>query len=341
MKIKAGIFVFFNLSIQICNAQQYFTDWDLNSFFFYNAASTSSEGTGKIYLNNNNDAYSSLYNPALSSRVNNLRLSYSTSQKFNDYEHFLFNNYGIDVPVKNIGTFSFIRRYYDYKYYIGDPNPEGSINYTSYNLNYSREIYNGLSSGIGFNYFKVDVPYIKENDREYYSFNLGAFYIYNLPTSDYYSQYVLANVSILNIPISYSKKITYTFYSLPQIDHFSIGYISKYGTLNNLDVFQTDIQVQYSDLLNSKYYNSISFGAEIKFLEAISIRGGYYNLKGEYFTYDDFTYGIGFSYPFKAYLEIPLVIGFDYAKSKYPSNDSNIYTYFNSFAFYLKYDIRY
>jgi hypothetical protein len=339
MRIAAGIFVFFILSVQICKAQQYFTNWDLNSIFFYNEASTSAEGTGKIYLNNNNDAYSALYNPALSSRANNIRFSYSTSQKFNDYEHILFNNYGIDVPIKNIGTFSFTRRYYDYKYYIGDPNPEGSINYTSYNLNYSRELYKGLSGGIGFNYFKVDVPYIQENDMEYYSFNLGASYVFNLPTSDYYSQHVLANVSILNLPISYSKKIAYTYYSLPQIDHISLGYSSKYGALNNLDVFQTDIQFEYSDLLNSKYYNTISLGAEIKFLEAISLRAGYYNTKGEYFTYDDFTYGIGFSYPFKAYLGIPMVIGFDYSGSKYPYFDPNTKYYFNSYALYLKYDM--
>lgn len=335
MKIVVGIIVLFFLSIQICKAQQYYPDIFLDSYYFYNEPSTSAEGTGKIYLNNNNDAFSSLYNPALASSYDNVRFSYSISQKFNNYD-----NYGMDVPVKNIGTFSLTRRNFNYNEFVGILD-WSNVNYTSYNINYSRELFRGLSGGIGFNYLKEDVPPFRELNMEYYSFNLGASYVYNLPTSDYYSHYIFCNVSIINAPISYTNDLVTTDYPLPQIDHVSLGYFSKYGALNNLDVYQIDLQVEYSDLLNSRYYNTIGFGAEIKFMEVVSLRAGYYNTKGEYYSFDDFTYGIGFSCPFKAYLEIPLVIGFDYAKSKYPSNDSNIYTYFNSFAFYLKYDIRY
>lgn len=340
MKIVMSIFVFFCMFYQICNAQQYYPDFFLDSFFFYQEPSISAEGTGKIYLNNNNDAFSSVYNPALSSRADNIRFSYSTFQKFNDIEQILYNNYGVDVPVKNIGTFSLTRRFFNYKEFIGEPPPWIDVNYTSYNLNYSRELYRGLSGGIGFSYLKEEVPPYRELNMEYYSINLGTSYIYYLPASDYYSQYLMANVSILNLQISNSKNSSYSYYHLPQIGRVSLGYVSKYGKTNNLDVFQTDIQIEYSDLLNSGYYNTISFGGEIKFMEIISIRVGYYNIEGETFTDDDITYGLGFSYPFKVYFDIPLVIGLDYARSKYPYSDPSIgHNYFDSFALYLKYDI--
>ena len=344
MRIAVGVFVLFVVSFQICNAQQYYPNFYLDSFFFYNGPSTATEGNANVYLINTGDAFSSSYNPALPSYSNNVRFSYSTSQKINNGEHILYDNYGVDVPIKNIGTVSLTRRYFDYKFYIGPdlgPNqlPEGSINYASYNLNYSREIYKGLSCGIGINHFIVDVPYVKGYDKVYNELNLGASYIYNLPGSDYFSQYAMANISVMNIPTTYTKTDLYTDTFLPQIDHVSLGYISKYGKTNNLDVFQAEIQIEYSDLLNSKYYNSIGIGGEIKFLEIVSIRAGYYNIKGDYFSDDEITDGLGFSYPFKVYLEIPLVIGVDYARSKFPDFDPNTKYYFNSYALYLKYDM--
>jgi hypothetical protein len=334
MRLTAGVFVLLIFSIQICNAQQYYPNVYLDPFFFYNGPSTATEGTGNIYLNNNNDAFSTLYNPALSSRSDNLRFSYSTSREFNYYVPTVYNNFGVDVPVKNIGTFSLIGRYYDNIYYPEGPIFEQSINYTSYNLNYSRDIYRGLSMGMGLNYLKKEVMPYKNLNRNYYSFKIGASYIYYLPTSDNYSQYVMANLSILNIPIFYSKKILYSDYPLPQIDNLSIGYVSKYGKSNELDVFQTDIQIEYSDLLNSRYYNTISIGAEIKFMEIASIRLGYYNFTDENISVDETTYGFGLSLPLRLVANIPIVAGIDYSRSQYPQ------PYLDSFLLYFKFDLQ-
>jgi hypothetical protein len=339
MKTVAGVFIFFVMFIQINNAQQYYPDNFLDSFFFYNQPSTSAEGTGKIYLNNNNDAFSSFYNPALSSASDNLRFSYSTSQR--SHGGIVFNNYGVDVPVKNIGTFSFTKRDFVFNVLEVETAPFININsISSYDLNYSREIYGGLSGGIGLNYLRKNVSYFQNFHQDFYSFDIGVSYVYNLSTLDKHSDYVFANASVMNIRISKSKNIVYTDYRLPQIDHVSLGYVSKYGIKNNRDVFQTDVQIEYSGLLNSIYYNTLSLGAEIKFMEIFSIRTGYYKIEGEYFTDEDITFGFGFSYPFKIYLENSLVIGFDCAKSKYSYYNLRTDDIFNSFALYLKYDMR-
>jgi hypothetical protein len=337
MKIAAGIFVFLLLSFQNCYAQKYYPDSFLDSFFFYNGPSTSAEGTGKIYLNNNNDAFSSLYNPALTSTSDNLKFSYSTSQRF--HGDIVFNNYGIDVPVKDIGTFSFTRRDFVLNFLNVETAPlinKNSI--TSYDLNYSREIYRGLSGGIGFNYLRKDVSYFQKFHQDFYSFNIGASYVYNLSTLDKHSDYVFANASVMNYPISKSKNYDYTDYRLPQIDHVSLGYVSKYGLLNNKDVFQTDLQIEYSGLLNSSYYNTISLGVEGKFMEILSIRMGYYKFEG-YYTDENLTFGFGFSYPFKIYIDNTLVVGLDCAVSKYSYYDFTYDNLFNSYALYLRYDI--
>lgn len=338
MKFAAGIILFIVLSVQICNGQQYYSDNYLDPFFFYNQPSTSAEGTGKIYLNNNNDAFSSLYNPALSSTSDNLRFSYSTSQRF--HGSIVFNNYGVDVPVKNIGTFSFSRRYFDFEELDIEFAPrinENSI--SSYNVNYAREIYRGLSGGMGFNYLKKDVSFYQKFNQAFYSFNIGVSYIYYLSTFDRHSDYVFANASIMNIPISKSINYLYTDYNLPHIDRVSLGYLFKYGIMNNKDVFQNVVQIEYSGVLNSIYYNTLSLGVEIKFMEVFSIRTGYYKIEGGYFTDEDVTFGFGFSYPFKIYLENSLVIGIDCAKSKYSYYNMSTDNILDSFALYLKYNM--
>ena len=349
MKIVTGAIVLFILSFNICNAQQYQgAYWD---FFSYHQPSTSAEGTGKIYLNSNNDAFSSWYNPALPSFSDKLRISYSTSQNayfvrdgyFPYHENAFYNAFGIDVPVKNVGTFSFVSNYNliktNYEY-----NQEFEWKNTSYNINYSKDIFSGFNAGVGFNYFKWEVmlPSNYHPDRffsEYYSLNLGISYKYSLPSSEYYSQSAFVDISVLNILTSHpNTKNDISYHStLPQIDHVSLGYISKYkgfGIIKGVDDFQTDVQIENVDLLNSYYYNTFSVGMDIKFIDIVSLKVGNY-----YFIEDYTTYGLGISFPLRLVSEIPLVIGVDYSHLKvppyfYPGNNE-----VNSFSANLRFDI--
>jgi|CZKP01.1.fsa_nt_gi hypothetical protein len=362
MRIAAGVFVFFVLSFQICNAQQYSIYGWYDPFYFYHEPSTSAGSSGKIYLNNYDDAYSSLYNPAIPSSLNSIRFSYSKSQKtFDDYffqNNVYYDSYGIDIPIKNIGTFSLVKRYFHSEnsstqmaiFYGGE-------RYTSYNFNFSREICRGLSAGIGFNYFKSEFwdGRIDNTYNEYYSLNIGASYKYNLPEFENYTHQAIANISVMNIPTSNPKARkeilpgggTYIIEPpdpLPQIDHISLGYMSKYqgmGIIRGFDDFQGDIQIEYSDLLNSRYYNTISLGMEIKFLEIVSIRGGYYNYKDYYYNtpLDKITYGFGLTFPLKLVMDIPLELGIDYSHLKDPYFSFKGKDYFDSFSLNVRYSM--
>jgi hypothetical protein len=343
MKTAAGIFLFLLLSIQICNGQEYQgAYWD---FYFYHTPSTASEATGKIYLNSNNDGFSSFYNPALPSYSDNLKISFSNSQKAFIHENTFYNAFGIDVPVKNVGTFSFLRNYnhiIDFDYFF----PEDHLKYyTSYIFNYSKEVFNGFHAGVGFNYFKWESlsssRYI--NPRyfsEYYSLNLGISYNYTLPESEYYSHSAFINMSVLNILTSHpkpKKDLSDPGFPLPQIDRVSLGYKSKYkgfGILKGMDDFQTNIQVESFDLLNSYYYSSYCVGADIKFIEIISLKVGNYIFAADYMTF-----GIGLSFPLKLVSEIPLVIDIDYSQLKAPVFYNDINKKFDSFSATLRYDI--
>jgi hypothetical protein len=350
MKAVAGIFISLLLSIQMCNAQdnQYRGTYDL--FFFYHEPSTSVESTGKIYLDNNNDAFSSLYSPALPSLSNQVRFSY-TNKRSTIFPHILsYRTWGIDIPIKEIGTFSLTKTYSEVNtyrtvsYWMTD-----RIQFTSYNLNFSRELFDGLHAGIGFNNFNAndelpisyDLPYSLNHyypNLVYYSLNFGASYTYDLATTEKYSHNAEIDVSIMNINISGGTVI-------PERDKFSIGYISKYkGTelIKGKDNLQADIEVEYSELLNSTDYKRISLGGEIKLLEIVSLRGGYFIFQGPVSTIYNTTYGFGLTFPLKLVSLIPLEIGIDYAHLK-NSSMAIVYAtptdkYFDTFTINARYE---
>ena len=77
----------------------------------------------------------------------------------------------------------------------------------------------------------------------------------------------------------------------------------------------TDLQVisggEYG-CLNSSMYSRYSFGSEIKFLEILCARMGYYSFDDTYRKRDDFTYGAGIIIPVHYFTKIPLSVGIDY-----------------------------
>lgn len=355
MKIHAGIFVFFIFSIQFISAQQNTYQGAYDWFFFYHEPSALVEGTGKIYLSNNKDAFGSIYNPAHSSLSDNIRVSYTNTQRTLANDNIFYNTFGIDLPIKGIGTFSLVRQYSDYNQFnLAPPLVSKYICAASFDINYSRELSKGLFAGIGINYFRAkELPiYFGYPQSAYYLLNLGVTYKYSLTTTEFYSHYAIVDASVMNIPISTPKeeklqflfegsRITEPKFSLPQMDHISLGYVSKYRgarILKGMDDLQTDIQVEYSDLVNSSSYNSIKLGAEIKILEILSLRAGYYNFRGDNFAIEEMTYGIGLSLPLKVISGIPWILDFDYVNLRNPYFFSGM-DYLDSFSMNIRFEI--
>jgi hypothetical protein len=127
-------------------------DGAFGEYFFGHEPSTSAEAAGKLFLINNNDAFSSVYNPAYPSFSEKVRFSYSGSQRYYSLDNAFYNNLGIDIPVKEIGTFSLIRKYFNYgedipitkEFYPLGYSSNYRVRYLSYNINFSRKFITGL-----------------------------------------------------------------------------------------------------------------------------------------------------------------------------------------------------
>ena len=143
-----------------------------------------------------------------------------------------------------------------------------------------------------------------------------------------------------------TAEITKYSYDLPVITRYAANYqlIYKNHLLNDtLNILEFLAQAEYDDLLNSDYMTSYHFGAELKMVEILSLRAGYYhrkiddygNLSYQKDNISSFTYGFGFQLPLYKLIKLPLNINFDYtsqpeltnSKITSDSGDYNSYTF--------------
>jgi hypothetical protein len=211
-----------------------------------------------------------------------------------------------------------------------------------------------LHIGAGISYTHVE---LNELIIDYYSPNIGFLFVYDLNRNN--KMHTIYVSAALNSFLTYSSNNTYKGLAVPmgnQITYpqeyklaqpqtciINLGYLFKYHGLNLLadsEDIALNIQGEYSDILNSKYFNKYSLGTELEFLELFTLRIGYYSMDYRNFINEQFTYGYGFKIPFYAFSPLPLTLGADYTNLKQESE----FTYhhfknFNSFTITANYKL--
>jgi len=335
-------------------AQTYNGEYE--EFFFGREPSTSAEATGKIYLVSNDDALASFYNPSYLSHFNTINFSFSTSKKYSLMENASFVNFALKIPFNNLGDFSFSRRVFDLGIDIPITtieNPDGNgktirPKEISYNVSFSKMLLKNFHLGIGINYFTSE--FFKKIN--YYTINIGASYFCNLFKNNYYSHKIILGFSlnnllffspnnklgsITNIQTNTSKEL---ILNLPNISNLTAGYLLNFNgshLVEGLKDFNSTLQIEYIDVLNSKYWNGVKIGLELRFVEIISVRCGYYNIEYKSNIRKDFTYGFGLSVPFKVFSNFPLLVRFDFTQLEQPYVNQQSVGDFNSLSFRLNY----
>ena len=324
--------------------------------YFYREVSTAAEATGKTYLFKNKDAFSSLYNPSLPSINSNINLSYTNSEKLFEVENANYHSAAINTPFENIWIISASLRLFNAIDEIDDPTIEMPYGVESfnrnpgliYNINIAREFIRDFHTGVGINYLNYEF-YSEKHD--FFSLNFGFSYLHTFIISEILGHKVFAGAAINNL-LTYSnnnvsRHIVLKGYStgpankiyLPQISRFTLGYSTDYKgikVIKNTNDISACIQLEYFRVLNSNSYKRYCIGTEIRLLEIISSRIGFYSYENPRYITEEFTYGLGLSIPLHLFTAIPLFIGIDYTEL---GPDSGICNFpdFNSFTINLNY----
>ena len=258
--------------------------------------------------------------------ANNLNISASNSEKLYFSDKAYYHSFTLNIPISGLGVVSASRRYFDF----GEDFPitsmsqpdgtgeSGRISEAIYNINFSRCIIPEMYLGFGINYIHSEFII---NNYDYYSASLGLSYLHDINRNGFLNQMLFAGLSAANI-FSYSSNNEVRLYqnhyysiNLPQILRYDLGYMMEFNSseiLNGMKDLTVNLQAEYMDVLNSSMYSRYSFGSEIKFLEILCARMGYYSFDDTYRKRDDFTYGAGIIIPVHYFTKIPLSVGIDY-----------------------------
>ena len=316
---------------------------DFEEIFLLREPSTSAEASGKIFLLSSNDAFASTYNPSLPAFTNNLNISASNSEKLYFSDKAFYHSFTLNIPISALGVVSASRRYFDY----GEEFPvtsvsqpdgtgeSGRISEAIYNINFSRRIIPEFYLGFGINYIHSEFII---NNYDHYSAGLGLSYIHDINRNVFLNQRLFVGLSAANI-FSYSSNNKIKLYqneyysiNLPQMLRYDLGYMMEFNSpeiLNDMKNLIVTLQAEYMDVLNSGRYSRYSFGSEIKFLEILCARMGYYSFDDTHRTRDDFTYGAGIIIPVYYFTAIPLSVGIDY--TNLPQEAGSPYFKFQNF----------
>ncbi len=331
--------VLFFLSFQISFSQETSTKYRgyMQQLFQERQPSPRAEAMGRGIFANNENEFSSFYNPAQTSLGKGLDVNFSHSSNYLSDNGVNYNYIGASYNYKKIGSFG-LSRYYMRAFPVTDETGVefGRQTYSLYTLNYSREITKDFYAGINFNLIHTFMPSrstsnVKANDIFPIDIGLYKKFTINTSASPYLTHSVQVAGSLYNITGAKA-----TFDNLEIFPNSVLPVILRLGTSYNLEFRKSQeskmlnvfVHFGYENVLNSYtgaegYFNNVKFGGEVTLWDILSLRAGY-NTKSTETIYSEmksqFTYGAGVKIPLEKVFknDTPISLYIDYVNMKQP-----------------------
>ncbi|MCF8366948.1 MAG: hypothetical protein K9H16_14260 [Bacteroidales bacterium] len=318
-----------------------YNDGFLQPFYFGRVPNARAEAMGKAFASIDGDLAATFYNPAGLSNINGLEVTGGYASPFGNFDDnyylqtgagYRLNQYlqfavsSIQFRIDNI-TISDI---------VGNTIEDGDIRTKNYTLTLASEPLQRLFVGLNMNYILYD--FVSDDPLKTLYFDLGLIRKFVLleNTVSRHTASLAISVSNLNSAKASGKIFGYEVDEpLPIIARYGANYqfaLDKNMLLPDLTSLEFLAQAEYQDLWNSSYHSSMRFGGEVRLLEILALRAGYYTEQINDYGHteankneiEDFTYGFGLQVPLDKLTNIPLRINFDFASFPQTSYSKNI-----------------
>jgi len=313
----------------------------LDFLFFGRQPSAKAEAMGKSMVANGVDAFAAFYNPASISQNKGLVLSTSYASPYYLANKANFKFIGATYKLDKYGVLGLSL----YRFSFGSPifittetgpdatNETFTPTTSMYSLTFSTETFKDLFVGLNFNFVRDKTVVTGKS----YPIDFGLLKVFRFKKNGRTFQRITLGASLYNIT---NSSIEYNFDQrtptkevLPRTLHIGASYQSSFGKsqLNSIELntFGILLQVEYQDLLNSKFHNGFKAGAEFSFIEMFYLRFGFYDENTNDFGFPatnknrltDFTYGFGIEIPINKFTKTrtPIDIKLDMTNMKQPS----------------------
>ncbi|MFH1221180.1 MAG: hypothetical protein V1694_12105 [Candidatus Eisenbacteria bacterium] len=304
----------------------------IDDLFFYRQPSARAEAMGKGGVAMVDDPSASFYNPASLGRMRGISISGSYGSPLYWFEDTKYIFLGSGVRVGRYGTVGISSYRVDYGGFAeicssGEEMEDFEVALETLSLATDR-LY-GLDIGMNVNRIRMLGTCLRE-DPTGYSADIGVSRDLLLQAGSRAEQSLTFASSLYNVTDS---KIDFSGDSeeLPVIVRLGTAYNLTWFSKSFLPAFKTAqglIHIEYQDLLNSKYYGALRIGGELRLLEMLALRLGYYresrNDNDDPENYKDaltdVTYGFGIEIPLEKMVaaKIPLRVKFDMTRLQQP-----------------------
>ncbi|MFC2086255.1 hypothetical protein ACFLQ9_00890 [Bacteroidota bacterium] len=322
----------------------------LQEYFFGRQPSARAEAMGKAYASIDSDMTTLFYNPAGIASIKGLEINGSLASPYYSFDEATYSFISAGYKFNDYLVIGLTRNHFTSGGKITFTDIDGNVikSYTPYNSNYSLTLASqpikNLFFGLNTNYF-IWQPLDEVATSIYFDFGIiKKIQLLQEESSDH-SINIGASISNLNY-----AKIKLDFFGnktendFPVITRYGANYhfaLNKQLFSDSLKTLEFLYQLEYQMLLNSDYHSAIRTGGELKILEILSLRVGYFSEKVEDYdipTYNNseissVTYGFGLQLPVHKFTNIPLNINFDYTNLSQPSY-SKTFTNWDNFSVY-------
>lgn len=331
----------FLILIPLLSAGQY-NDGLFQSFYFGRVPNARAEAMGKAFVSIDGDLNATFYNPAGLSNISGLEVTGGYASPYGSSDDSYYFQAGAGYRINQYLQFAVSSVQYRIDNVIftdieGNFLYEKNMSIKNYTLTLASEPLERLYVGLNMNYFLCDLAFDDPLKTMYFDMGLIRKFILSENKASKHSASLAVSVSNLN-----SAKASGQIFDdidldepLPIIARYGANYqfsLDKNMLLPNLTTLEFIAQAEYQDLWNSGYHSSMRYGGEIRLLEILALRAGYYTEHIDDYGYpevnknkiEDFTYGFGVQVPLDKLTNIPLRVNFDFASFPQTTYSHNI-----------------
>lgn len=311
-------------------------------FYFGRTPNARAEAMGKAFASIDGDLNATFYNPAGLSNISDLEVTGGYASPYGSVSDPYFLQAGAGYRLNQLLQFSVSSVQFRVDNVIfrdieGNVIDEKDMSIKNYTLTLASEPVERLYVGLNMNYFLCDLAFDNPLKSVYFDLGLIRKFIISEKKASKHSASLAVSVSNLN-----SAKASGEVFDDVDVDE-PLPIIARYGAnyqfalyknmlLPNLTTLEFLAQAEYQDLWNSGYHSSMRYGGEIRLLEILALRAGYYTEHIDDYGYpevnknkiEDFTYGFGVQVPVDKLTNIPLRVNFDFASFPQTTYSHNI-----------------
>lgn len=301
------------------------SDYDgvLSELFFGREPIARAQALGRGYVAIDDDGIAGFYNPASLAAFGALSGCYSRSERYYSLENAAFTFAYATVPLGKFGSIGFGEYHFDYGFKV----PEGYTPASSeVSVAYSSRVVRNLFVGASLE--RVHQRLTKKGSSAYVA-DMGLLWRFRSLNRALLHQRAVLGASIHNIG---GSALDFDGYEsdLPVIlragAQYSVSRSSRSGS-SSLEPLSVLAHAEYMDVLNSSFYGGLRIGTEIRVLEVLAFRAGYYDealddngIQSNRSSTSQVTYGIGVEVPSRKISDrIPITARFDLVSLHEPS----------------------